>query len=66
MKDRRDKIAKVQMRSDDGKENKDDVLKEAWDLTRVIYYQVNLSLSLSVFLQEYIQKTAVFSYYFMN
>ena len=47
MKDRRDKIAKVQMRSDDGKENKDDVLKEAWDLTRVIYYQVNLSLSLS-------------------
>lgn len=47
MKDRRDKIAKVQMRSDDGKENKDDVLKEAWDLTKVIYYQVNLSLSLS-------------------
>lgn len=38
---------KVEMRSDDGKENKDDVLKEAWDLTRIIYYQVNLSLSLS-------------------
>ena len=54
------------MRSDDGKENKDDVLKEAWDLIRVIYYQVNLSLSLSVSLQEYIQKIAVFSYYFMN
>ena len=57
---------KVEMRSDDGKENKDDVLKEAWDLTRIIYYQVNLSLSLSVSLQEYIQKPAVFSYYFMN
>ena len=62
------------MRSDDGKENKDDVLKEAWDLTRIIYYQVNLSLSvslslslsLSVSLHEYIQKIDVFSYYFMN
>lgn len=39
---------KVQMRSDEGKENKDDVLKEAWDLTRTIYYQVSLSLSLSL------------------
>lgn len=56
----------VKMRSDDGKENKDDVLKEAWDLIRIIYYQMNLSLSLSVSLQEYIQKVAVFSYYFMN
>ena len=56
------------MRSDDGKENKNDVLKEACDLTRIIYYQVNLSLSLSlsVSLHEYIQKIAVFSYYFMN
>lgn len=56
------------MRSDDGKENKDDVLKEAWDLTKIIYYQVNfsLSLSLSVSLQVYIQKVAVFSYFFMN
>lgn len=56
----------VKMRSDDGKENKDDVLKKAWDLIRIIYYQMNLSLSLSVSLQEYIQKVAVFSYYFMN
>ena len=39
---------KVQMRSDEGKKNKDNVLKEAWDLTRTIYYQVNLSLSLSL------------------
>ena len=43
---------KIQMRSDDGKENKDDVLKEAWDLTRIIYYQVNLSLSLSLSLSQ--------------
>lgn len=45
---------KVQMRSDDGKENKDDVLKEAWDLTRIIYYQVNLSLSLSLSLSPFL------------